>query len=290
MSHDPSHDSGASYAQYEPAIDTDAAYGFLYRNGSAIEMARLAHWRGDSDDEAFWRALGAYQNPDGGWAHGIDPDYQGAASSVQSTIEALRIITAHQQADHANVGRTVQFLRQHQQRDGSWQEFDDVLQQNAPSWYAPARFRVWETGCLAGYCLALGFPDLWSGAARYVRETWQQMPTPEYPQPLWAALLVLGHSNNERDRAIVEQAMDELGRLGRRERIDAYDVSWLVEVLTMLEPPGTDELLHTLGDMLAVRQESDGGMRTSYGDVLRPRATFNALMAVALIGHRMAAS
>jgi len=269
-----------------PAFDTDSAYDFLYRQGGPIEHARLSHWRRDSDENALWRTLERYQNPDGGWAHGIDPDYSGAASSVQSTIEALRILVAHKQSEQPGVQRTVQWLKQLVKPDGTWEEQPEAMRAGAPEWYAPARYRIWETGCIAGYCLELGYTELWSSAARYIRATWPQMPTSESPHPYWATLLLLGRSQSERDVNITRDAIDNLRRFVRRERIDAYDCSWLIEVLVSLETTEVADMIAQLGDLLAARQGADGGIETEYGDHMRSKATFNALMAVALIQQR----
>lgn len=277
-------DAGAGELEPGPAFDTDAAYDFLYRQGSPLEHARLSHWRRDSDENALWRTLERFQNPDGGWAHGIDPDYTGAQSSVQSTIEALRILVAHKQADHPHVKRTVAWLKSVMLPDGTWQEVDEVLHGGgAPEWYAPARLRVWEAGCIAGYCLELGFTELWSAAARYVRQSWGQMAASQVPHPYWSTLLLLGRSQSEKDVAITRDCLEQLRRFVRRERFDAYDCSWAIEVLSALDSPEVDDLMAQLGDLLAARQGADGGVETSYGEHLRTKATFNALMAVALL-------
>ncbi len=284
MNRDHSQDSASSWSP--PALDTDAALEFLYRNANPIESTRLAHWRGDVDDDAFWQALSPYQNPDGGWANGIDPDYTGTISSVQSTIEALRILLAHQQADHTNTARTIQFLKQNVLPDGTWQEAPEVMSQNCPPWYAPARYRIWETACVAGYALTMGYTELWSPATRYVRNVWPQLPPADQPHIYWAVLLLIGRSKNDQDVAISERSLDELSRFVSRERIDAFDCSWVVEILATLELHGSDGLLQQLADCLAARQGSDGGIMTDYGEHMRGRATFNALMAFALLNQR----
>lgn len=294
MSRDAYYDRGAggepgSAAEgYErgPAFDTDAAYDFLYRFGTPLEHARLSHWRRDSNEGALWRTLERYQNADGGWCHGIDPDYPGPLSSVQSTIEALRILVAHKQADHPGVQRTVQWLKSVMLSDGTWHELDEVANGGAPQWYRPGRLRIWETCCIAGYCLELGYTDMWSAAARYVRQSWPQMPAAEVPHPYWATLLLLGRSQSEKDLAITGECFDQLRRFVRRERLDAYDCSWVVEVLSSIDTHNVDDLLAQVGDLLAARQGADGGVDTGYGEQLRIKATFNALMAVALLQQR----
>ncbi|MDX9719528.1 MAG: hypothetical protein RBU37_02185 [Myxococcota bacterium] len=269
------------------AFETESAYDFLYLKATPIENIRLAHWRGEADETAFWRVLGHYQNSDGGWARGVDPEYTGQHSSIHSTIEALRILLSHQQADHPNTARTIHFLRQAALPDGSWQELPEVLREaNVPEWYAPARFRIWETAMLAGYSLDLGYTELWKPAATYLRNVWPQVPPSETVHPYLAAVLLLGRSHADKDRTIAAQSLDAIRRLVRREQIDPSDCSWLIEVLDVVNPPDADDLIQQLGDRLASAQDPDGGVRTDYDELMRSSATFNALMAVALMNQR----
>ena len=113
------------------------------------------------------------------------------------------------------------------------------------------------------------------------------MPQADVANPYWATLLLLGRSQSEKDVAIARDCVDALRHFVRRERVDAHDVSWVIEVLFSLDDDAqVGDLLAQLGDLLAARQGSDGGIETAYGDALRTRATFNALMAVAMLHQR----
>jgi len=278
---------GGAELDVGPAFDTDGAFDYLYRNANPVEHARLAHWKGEADTTIFWRTFERYQNPDGGWAHGIEPDYQGQESSIQSTLEALRIMVTHHQADHPSVGRTVQFLRQNMLPDGTWQERQECLDAGAPDWYQPAKYRLWETASIAGYCLELGFTEVWSSAARYVRSVWREVPPPDSAHHYWATLLLLGRSHSDQDRTISRECIEAFKHFIRRERIDAYDCSWIIEVITTMDRDDSYTLLPQLGDMLASSQEPGGGVRSAYGEHFTSRTTFNALMAVALLNQSL---
>ena len=271
-----------------PTFDAEAAYAFLADQSDILCDTRLAHWRGEIDDADFWKVLSQYQGVNGGFKGGIDPDYVGDIGSIHSTIEAMRIMVAHQQFDGPYVEKTLNFLHTTVLPDGTWQELPDVLNDpRCPKWYQPAQFRIYETSCLAGYGLEMGAIDLWTNAVRYIRQAWMDMPYAETAHPYWAVLLLLGKSNNSSDRSITLDALDNLGAFVRRHKLDAYDCSAVVEILNNLEFPEVNDMLVRILDMLGAAQDpDDGGIRTEYGEDLRTLATFNALMSVALMMQR----
>lgn len=271
-----------------PEFDAEAAYDFLNQHSDPVNDIRLAHWRGDVDDRAFWDVLEQYRGQNGGFMGGIDPDYTGDVGSIHSTIEAMRIIVAHQQFEGPGVDRTLEFLRNTVRPDGTWQEIPEVLSNpKCPKWYQPAQFRICETACIAGYGLELGATDLWTMAVRHIRQIWMQMPYAETAHPYWAVLLLLGRSQTSSDRSITLDALENLGSFIRRHNIDAYDCSAIVEILNGIDYPEVDDMLIRLIHMLGAAQDpADGGIRTEYGDGLRTTATFNALMAFALMMQR----
>jgi hypothetical protein len=98
---------------------------------------------------------------------------------------------------------------------------------------------------------------------------------------------LLGRSTTSSERSIALDALDNLGSFIRRHKIDAYDCSAVVEILSTLDFPEVDDMLVRVRDMLGAAQDpEDGGIRTEYGENLRNTATFNALMAVAILMQR----
>lgn len=69
-----------------------AAASFVLEQARPLEQARLSYHLEGRAPEAVWQALQAFQNPDGGFAHGLDPNIQSSASSVLATRLALRIM------------------------------------------------------------------------------------------------------------------------------------------------------------------------------------------------------
>lgn len=269
-------------------FDAEAAYEYLRLHGDPVNNIRLAHWRGNVGDDQFWRVMSQYQAANGGFMAGLDPDYLGDIGSVHSTIEAMRIMVAHHQHESPSVLKLGQFIRQSMLPDGTWQELPEVLADPAcPAWYQPAQFRVYETATIAGYGLELGLSDVWADAVRYIRQVWTQIPFAKSAHPYWAVLLLLGRSPASTDRSIALDALDNLGIFIRKRKIDPYDCSTIVEILDALDYPEVNEMLIRILQLLgAAQSKEDGGIRTQYGEKLRANATFNALMAVALMMQR----
>lgn len=55
-------------------VDVDAARTFIYANGRLLEQRVSAAMFDDGDPAAVVAALAAYQNTDGGFGHGLEPD------------------------------------------------------------------------------------------------------------------------------------------------------------------------------------------------------------------------
>lgn len=88
-----------------------AARNFLLTQGRPLEQAKyLWLFEGGSVDEVY-HALAAYQNPDGGFGHGLEPDLQTPDSSALATSVALQTLR-HVDApvDHSLVQDAMRWL------------------------------------------------------------------------------------------------------------------------------------------------------------------------------------
>jgi hypothetical protein len=70
----------------------DAALDFVRESGRPLDVALLEHGLGEGTAEAALVALSEFQNPDGGFGHGLEPDMQGSASTAIATSVALRLL------------------------------------------------------------------------------------------------------------------------------------------------------------------------------------------------------
>lgn len=70
----------------------DAARGFVEQRGRPLDVALLHHWTGAASAEAALEALSQFQNPDGGFGRGLEPDIPSPASSAIATSIGLRLL------------------------------------------------------------------------------------------------------------------------------------------------------------------------------------------------------
>jgi len=70
----------------------EAARTFIETNGRPLDAALLAHGLGHGSAEAVMVALIAFQNPDGGFGHGLEPDTRSPASTGIATSVGLRLL------------------------------------------------------------------------------------------------------------------------------------------------------------------------------------------------------
>jgi hypothetical protein len=71
----------------------EGAQTFIAAQARPLEQARFAHYFTHGAAEAVRDALAAFQNEDGGFGHGLEPDLQTPLSSVLATTVALQLLT-----------------------------------------------------------------------------------------------------------------------------------------------------------------------------------------------------
>jgi hypothetical protein len=68
------------------------ARGFVMTRARPLEVARLRVAFDGAPASAVWDALKPFQNPDGGFGHGMEPDFQAPQSSALATTVALQVV------------------------------------------------------------------------------------------------------------------------------------------------------------------------------------------------------
>jgi len=76
----------------------EKARAYLYTQARPVEAALYAYLFEGASNDAVVTALVPYQNPDGGFGHGFEPDFRLDASSALCTTFALQTLTAAQVA------------------------------------------------------------------------------------------------------------------------------------------------------------------------------------------------
>lgn len=142
----------------------ERAHDFLRVHGRPIDQARYAvHFAGGARAELL-TALKRYQNADGGFGHGLEPDITAPDSNPFATELALAICReARIDATHPLLQHTVAYLEEMQDADGGWRFSAAVQVHPMAPWFAGWSWPNLNPACvIAGLLreLGLGSPRL----------------------------------------------------------------------------------------------------------------------------------
>src|SRR5438270_277324 len=116
------------------------AQQFFRHHGRDVDRALFAyHFAGGAREEML-AVLGRYQNADGGFGHALEPDIAAPDSNPFATELALAIcLQAAVPPDHPLLVKTVVYLEESQQEDGTWRFSEAVYRHDLAPW-----FQGWE--------------------------------------------------------------------------------------------------------------------------------------------------
>ena len=150
----------------------------MYKNARPLELAKWQYHFEDGSREAVLDTLACYQNTDGGFGYGLEPDYWNPHSSPSQTYEATEIIweigMEREDADHPVIQGILEYLSSGKEfEDNSWAHTIDTNNNypHADWWHYPYA-SWWEdtpanrfstdynpTAGLAGFILYFEDPD-----------------------------------------------------------------------------------------------------------------------------------
>jgi len=139
------------------------AIDWLYRHGRPLDVARYEFLFLEKNKETCIRALESFQNPDGGFGHGFEPDSQNPFSAPVQTWLAFGFIEElNLPKNHNLIKKTVDYLVNHaQKKDGFYLATipSNNIYPHAPWWTYSAEGSVWgynPTAAIAGFLLKYG--------------------------------------------------------------------------------------------------------------------------------------
>lgn len=160
-------------------MDIEHAGKFIYRNARPLDLARWQYLFENGSREAVLNILAAYQNEDGGFGHGLEPDCWNPNSSPIQTWTATQIIkeVKLQDPSHPIIRGILRYLASTDAFDGHmW--FNTVPSNDdfphAPWWNAdPSQALTYNpTASLTGFILQYAKPEseLYATAIRLAQE------------------------------------------------------------------------------------------------------------------------
>lgn len=125
---------------------------FLAVNGRDIDRARFAYHFDGGPLEELVAVLERYQNPDGGFGHGLEVDIAAPHSNPFATSLALQVcLQAAVGRDTSLLQRTVGYLEDTQTEDGDWRFTPEIFEHDLAPW-----FQAWEFPALNPACVIAG--------------------------------------------------------------------------------------------------------------------------------------
>lgn len=136
----------------------DRALTFLDEHGRPVERAWARHLHADGPREAVAAALAAYQNPDGGFGQGLEPDIKAPDSQAFAARLAMHVLLSlGVQPDETTLRRLEGWLDAAQDDDGDWHFPPAVREHELAPWFAAWTFPSLNPAlCIAGLATRLG--------------------------------------------------------------------------------------------------------------------------------------
>ena len=139
-------------------ISVTRAGEFVHTHGRDIDKALFDFHFGEGTRDGVLEALSTYQNDDGGFGHGLEPDIQGPPSNPFATEIALSIcLETNVSRDAELLARTVSYLEETQEDDGNLRFSPAAYEQEMAPWFREWTWPSLNPSCtISGYLRALG--------------------------------------------------------------------------------------------------------------------------------------
>lgn len=250
-----------------------AAKNFVWRHARLLDRHRFSYLFLGGEPEPVVSALRAYQNPDGGFGHALEPDLRGPASQPGPAEHALQILDEVDCFDPEVVSRTCDWLDAVATSEGGvpFVRASVADGPHAPWWVPSGEASLNPTAGIVGLLLKNGVDHPW--VARGSEYCFSALPSRRgslSPDDAISVLTLLQHAS---DRAAAEAEFDVLGEriLGELVALDP-DTSGYVKVPLDFAPEPTrlarrlfdDPTIERHLDALAEAQQPDGGWLISW--------------------------
>lgn len=229
----------------------------LWLSARVLERRRFEHLFRGGPTAPVLDALRAYQTADGGFAHGIEPDYRGPTSQPLNTDFALRILAELPQPDAALLRDSIRYLKSITVADGGVPNtLPSVRAYPRAPWWQPAGDAppgsLLPTAGFVGLLYAFKVDDpwlapastfCWQQVARLLERAGQASERIDKLTVMYEARAAMTFLDNIPDRARAEKATAELGRALMAAKLIQVEPDASTEVAQPLEFASTPDSL-----------------------------------------------
>lgn len=212
-------------------MNAEKAIRFIKENGTALEKYRLGYLLGkEKSSELPLRYLRKLQNDDGGFPYNSE---KGKESSVNVTSSNLDLLIELELGESDICKKTLEWLRNTQGEDGSWDENKAITQYSPPFWDVPGDFKtkMWLTASISNDLIKLSY-----GKSQAVRKATEFLLTNRdeegkfagFLHSTWIAVGVFGQLEGA-DSEIVKKALRVIDKNLSRMEDGASDFIWCLE-------------------------------------------------------------
>jgi hypothetical protein len=248
-------------------IDVAAAERFVRASARLVDSLRLDCLAHGAPPGPVLAALRAYQNPDGGFGHALEPDLRAPHSEPVSALHALDILAEVDARDDAMVGAAARWIAGAADPDGGVPfVLPAALDFPRAPWMQPSPGGSHLTFAIAGKLWELGSTGPW--LARATDWCWARLEAPDGLDGYWAkfALDFLDQVPDEaRALAAIERIRPALSPDGSLPVPGGTDGEHLTPLGLSGRPGRRSRALFTDGqieaglDALEASQQADGG-------------------------------
>lgn len=186
-----------------------SAKDLIFREGRLLERQLYRYFFEDGDRAACIKALQAYQNPDGGFGNGIEPDLLCPGSSAIGAETALYVLNLLELPEPRLVLPLLNWLAANQDDAGGMRHPPQDLTEypHQPWWQGDDQERVLTLAAQLSDWQAAN-PAFFAGARRFYDITPPPTELSFYSYPWFAYLRE--YQQSEADRATLHQLLDKL--------------------------------------------------------------------------------
>lgn len=260
-------------------MDVNKAISFIEQTGDKV-LRYLAYYAvGKIQKNEVVEAVSTYQLSDGGWTK-TDKDFLAPISTISSTWIALQWFIWLCAFDSNELSKTIEHLKRVQNKEGYWDEPQEILRFNPSPWMKPGRYenQLWLTSAVSSKLLELGLENAvdFDHAISFLEEGWDGKRFPVYKHTHWMAMHIFHSVDLPKSKSIAEGCKAFLTSSLNNNEIDPGDCC-AIAYSSLNTGQFAEDLFKLAFTKMEGYQADDGGVITNYGEKHRASFTVEAL-------------
>lgn len=247
---------------------------YVLKNGTDLQKSCVNYVIGKGDKQSIAKELARYQNNDGGWANGLEIEYQGDISSPFTTAAALSYLYKFNLGDSTLLKKTLEYLRDTQNSNGMWDDLAEMSNFEHPEFMGKGVYTEYKTGMILKWLIRLNVDEqeMIDKATNYLLETFDDISK---DNDFWSAVAYSSAisvlPNCKKYSQIMEWSMKILMPKGSE--------FGLQQVRGMIEDdmPIPEQVMDRAINLIKDSQECDGGWPNQFGKYNRVWSTINII-------------